>query len=113
MIGAGLTGVSSAAHAIAHGFDVVIYEQGDTVGEFLSVIVSSIYSELTCTGNGGGIWAHVNKTSGLQLNSVLYRFHPAVLWSCSFPHRDEILKGKYSKFKFCSCLPTSYMHALI
>ncbi|KAH9895874.1 FAD/NAD-P-binding domain-containing protein [Cubamyces lactineus] len=71
VIGAGLTGVSSAAHAIAHGFDVVIYEQGDTVG---------------------GIWAHVNKTSGLQLNSLLYRFHPAVLWSCSFPHRDEILK---------------------
>ncbi|KAI9058979.1 FAD/NAD-P-binding domain-containing protein [Trametes sanguinea] len=71
VIGAGLTGVSSAAHAIAHGFDVVIYEQGDTVG---------------------GIWAHVNKTSGLQLNSLLYRFHPAVLWSCSFPQRDEILK---------------------
>ncbi|KAL1943656.1 hypothetical protein VTO73DRAFT_4101 [Trametes versicolor] len=70
VIGAGLTGVSSAAHAIAHGFDVVIYEQGDSVG---------------------GIWAHVNKTSGLQLNSLLYRFHPAVLWSKSFPHRDEIL----------------------
>ncbi|KAI0354367.1 FAD/NAD(P)-binding domain-containing protein [Trametes cingulata] len=71
VIGAGLTGVSSAAHAIAHGFDVVIYEQGDTVG---------------------GIWAHVNKTSGLQLNSLLYRFHPAVLWSKPFPQRDEILK---------------------
>ncbi|KAI0643289.1 FAD/NAD-P-binding domain-containing protein [Trametes meyenii] len=71
VIGAGLTGVSSAAHAIAHGFDVVIYEQGDSVG---------------------GIWAHVNKTSGLQLNSLLYRFHPGVLWSCTFPHRDEILK---------------------
>ncbi|KAI0759240.1 FAD/NAD-P-binding domain-containing protein [Trametes elegans] len=71
VIGAGLTGVSSAAHAIAHGFDVVIYEQGDTVG---------------------GIWAHVNKTSGLQLNSLLYRFHPAVLWSRPFPQRDEILK---------------------
>lgn len=26
VIGAGLTGVSSAAHAVAHGFDVVIYE---------------------------------------------------------------------------------------
>ncbi|KAI0821751.1 FAD/NAD-P-binding domain-containing protein [Trametes gibbosa] len=71
IIGAGLTGVSSAAHAIAHGFDVVIYEQGDSVG---------------------GIWAHVNKTSGLQLNSLLYRFHPAVIWSRFFPHRDEILK---------------------
>ncbi|RDX45747.1 FAD/NAD-P-binding domain-containing protein [Lentinus brumalis] len=70
VIGAGLTGVSSAAHAIAHGFDVVIYEQDNKIG---------------------GIWAHVNKTSGLQLNSLLYRFHPAVLWSCTFPHRDEIL----------------------
>ncbi|PIL34408.1 hypothetical protein GSI_03183 [Ganoderma sinense ZZ0214-1] len=70
IIGAGLTGVSSAAHAIAHGFDVVIYEQTDQVG---------------------GIWAHVNKTSGLQLNSLLYRFHPGVLWSCTFPKRDEIL----------------------
>ena len=36
MIGAGLTGVSSAAHAIAHGFDVVIYEQDDKVGECIS-----------------------------------------------------------------------------
>lgn len=32
VIGAGLTGVSSAAHAIAHGFDVVIYEQSDSIG---------------------------------------------------------------------------------
>ncbi|KAI0710915.1 FAD/NAD-P-binding domain-containing protein [Earliella scabrosa] len=70
IIGGGLTGISSAAHAIAHGFDVVIYEQDDKVG---------------------GIWAHVNKTSGLQLNSLLYRFHPAVVWSCTFPKRDEIL----------------------
>ncbi|KAK7682058.1 hypothetical protein QCA50_015022 [Cerrena zonata] len=70
VIGAGLTGVSSAAHAIAHGFDVVIFEQDDRVG---------------------GIWAHVNKTSGLQLNSFCYRFHPGVLWSCAFPKRDEIL----------------------
>ncbi|KIM26442.1 hypothetical protein M408DRAFT_330606 [Serendipita vermifera MAFF 305830] len=71
VIGAGLTGISSAAHAIAHGFDVVIYETNDSVG---------------------GIWSHVNSTSGLQLNSMLYRFHPAVLWSRGFPHRDEILK---------------------
>ncbi|KZT01935.1 FAD/NAD(P)-binding domain-containing protein [Laetiporus sulphureus 93-53] len=71
VIGAGLTGVSSAAHAVAHGFDVVLFEQDDAVG---------------------GIWAHVNKTSGLQLNSMLYRFHPAVLWSSAFPKRDEILR---------------------
>ncbi|KAI0766412.1 FAD/NAD-P-binding domain-containing protein [Trametes elegans] len=70
VIGAGLTGVSSAAHAVAHGFDVVLYEQEATVG---------------------GIWAHVNETSSLQLNGLLYRFHPAVLWSKSHPERDEIL----------------------
>ncbi|GJE98462.1 FAD/NAD(P)-binding domain-containing protein [Phanerochaete sordida] len=70
VIGAGLTGVSSAAHAIAHGFDVVIYEKSDKIG---------------------GIWTSVNKTSGLQLNSILYRFFPSVLWSRFFPHRDEIL----------------------
>ncbi|KAH8105192.1 FAD/NAD-P-binding domain-containing protein [Cristinia sonorae] len=70
VIGAGLTGVSSAAHAIAHGFDVVIFEQGEKVG---------------------GIWSHVNSTSGLQLNSLLYRFHPGVMWSSAFPLRDEIL----------------------
>ncbi|KZT65513.1 FAD/NAD(P)-binding domain-containing protein [Daedalea quercina L-15889] len=70
VVGAGLTGVSTAAHAIAHGFDVVIYDQNESVG---------------------GIWSHVNATSGLQLNSLLYRFHPAVLWSCAFPQRNEIL----------------------
>ncbi|CCL98883.1 uncharacterized protein FIBRA_00890 [Fibroporia radiculosa] len=70
VIGGGLTGVSSAAHAASHGFDVVLYEKDDRIG---------------------GIWAHVNSTSGLQLNSTLYRFHPAVLWSRAFPQRDEIL----------------------
>jgi hypothetical protein len=49
----------------------------------------------------GGIWSHVNSTSGLQLNSVLYRFHPAVLWSRGFPFRDEILNGG-SRFKYLS-----------
>ncbi|KZT59182.1 FAD/NAD(P)-binding domain-containing protein [Calocera cornea HHB12733] len=71
VIGAGLTGVSSAAHAIGHNFEVVLFEKGDAVG---------------------GIWSHVNSTSGLQLNSLLYRFHPAVRWSTTFPKRDEILK---------------------
>lgn len=70
IIGAGLTGISSAAHAVAHGFDVVIFDAEEEVG---------------------GIWARVNSTSSLQLNSVLYRFHPAVKWSRGFPERDEIL----------------------
>ncbi|KAF7295566.1 hypothetical protein MIND_01096600 [Mycena indigotica] len=72
VIGAGLTGVSSAAHCIAHNFEVVLFEAGSR---------SSL----------GGIWAHENSTSGLQLNSHLYRFHPAVVWRNAFPLRDEIL----------------------
>ncbi|KAJ7681745.1 FAD/NAD(P)-binding domain-containing protein [Mycena rosella] len=72
VIGAGLTGVSSAAHCISHNFEVVIFEAAPRSGL-------------------GGIWSHVNSTSGLQLNSHLYRFHPAVLWRQAFPRRDEIL----------------------
>lgn len=46
IIGAGVTGVSSASHLIGHGFEVTIFEQGDE-------------------SNLGGIWSRVNKTSGL------------------------------------------------
>ncbi|ORY90638.1 hypothetical protein BCR35DRAFT_299182 [Leucosporidium creatinivorum] len=70
VIGGGLTGIASAAHAVAHGFEVVIYESEEEIG---------------------GVWARVNSTSSLQLNSILYRFHPSVKWSCGFPHRDEIV----------------------
>ncbi|KAF8907082.1 hypothetical protein CPB84DRAFT_1769451 [Gymnopilus junonius] len=70
VIGSGVTGVSSAAHAISHGFEVVIFEAKPKLG---------------------GIWLDVNSTSSLQLNSLLYRFHPAVIWSRAFPLRDEIL----------------------
>ncbi|KAH9934002.1 FAD/NAD-P-binding domain-containing protein [Epithele typhae] len=70
VIGAGLTGVSSAAHAIANGFEVVIYEQDDKIG---------------------GIWANVNKTSAIQFHAMLYRFFPGVRWTSSCPKRDEIL----------------------
>lgn len=85
VIGGGLTGVSSAAHAVSHGFEVVLYEAADRIG---------------------GIWAHENKTSGLQLNSLLYRFHPAVCWKKAFPQRDEILGGWFFFFLFSqvSCM---------
>src|SRR5436309_368882 len=59
VIGAGLTGVSSAAHCVGHGFDVVIFEAGGK-------------------HNLGGIWSRVNTTSGLQIHSLMYRFHPSV-----------------------------------
>ena len=39
----------------------------------------------------GGIWSRVNSTSGLQISSLMYRFHPAVKWTVGYPKRDEIL----------------------
>lgn len=45
IIGAGLTGVSSASHCVGHGFDVTIFESGSQDAL-------------------GGIWAKVNNTSG-------------------------------------------------
>ena len=72
IIGAGLTGVSSAAHCVGHGFDVQIFEAGDR---------SSL----------GGIWAKVNSTSGLQIHSLMYRFHPSVRWGKGYPDRQAIV----------------------
>ncbi|KAF2213087.1 hypothetical protein CERZMDRAFT_39799 [Cercospora zeae-maydis SCOH1-5] len=74
VIGAGLTGVSSASHCVGHGFDVTIFEAGDE-------------------DSLGGIWAKVNNTSGLQIHSVMYRFHPSVTWSEGYPGRGEIVKA--------------------
>ncbi|KAF2453806.1 dimethylaniline monooxygenase (N-oxide forming) [Lineolata rhizophorae] len=58
VIGAGLSGVSGAAHCIGYGCDVMIFERHPRDGL-------------------GGIWAQVNENSGLQISSVMYRFHPA------------------------------------
>ncbi|EHK97331.1 putative Dimethylaniline monooxygenase [Glarea lozoyensis 74030] len=90
IIGAGLTGVSAAAHCVGHGFDVQIFEAGPK--EHL-----------------GGIWSKVNNTSGLQIHSVMYRFHPSVRWSGGYPNRQQIVSqitqlwkryGLESKTKF-------------
>lgn len=70
VIGSGITGISSAAHLIGHGFEPVIFEETDMIG---------------------GIWSRVNSTSGLQISSAMYRFHPAVKWTKGYPKRDEIL----------------------
>ncbi|WFD23403.1 hypothetical protein MEQU1_002092 [Malassezia equina] len=70
VVGAGLTGISTASQLISHGFDVTIFEAGSETG---------------------GIWANVNSSSGLQINSIMYRFHPLVLWKRFYPSRDEIL----------------------
>ncbi|GAA5925067.1 flavin-containing monooxygenase [Sporobolomyces koalae] len=80
IVGAGLTGVSSAAHLVDHGFDVVIFEAESDVG---------------------GVWARENRTSQLQLNSFLYRFHPSIKWTKGFPQRDEIIaqiRGVWEKY---------------
>ncbi|PTU18010.1 hypothetical protein P175DRAFT_0534907 [Aspergillus ochraceoroseus IBT 24754] len=48
VIGAGLTGVSSAAHCVGHGFDVQVFEARPKDKGL------------------GGIWSRVNSTSSLQ-----------------------------------------------
>ncbi|KAH8656094.1 hypothetical protein BGZ60DRAFT_508004 [Tricladium varicosporioides] len=50
-----LTSVSAAAHCVGHGFDIQIFEAGQK--EKIS--------------------QRVNNTSGLQIHSVMYRFHPS------------------------------------
>jgi thioredoxin reductase len=72
VIGAGLTGVSAASHCVGHGFDCRIFEAGSKK-------------------NLGGIWAKVNNTSGLQIHSVMYRFHPSVKWNKGYPDRKQIV----------------------
>ncbi|OTB00527.1 hypothetical protein M426DRAFT_234727 [Hypoxylon sp. CI-4A] len=72
VIGAGITGVTSAAHCIGHGFDVVLFEAGDR-------------------NSLGGIWSKVNNTSGLQIHSFMYRFHPSIKWDHGYPDRQQIV----------------------
>ncbi|RSM13079.1 hypothetical protein CEP52_002025 [Fusarium oligoseptatum] len=72
VIGAGITGVTAAAHCIGHGFEVVIFEAGSK-------------------DHVGGIWSRVNETSGLQIHSLMYRFHPSVQWNRGYPDRQQIL----------------------
>ncbi|KAI1100468.1 FAD/NAD(P)-binding domain-containing protein [Jackrogersella minutella] len=72
VIGAGITGITSAAHCIGHGFDVAIFEGGDE-------------------HSLGGIWSKVNNTSSLQIHSFMYRFHPSVKWQGGYPDRQQII----------------------
>ncbi|KAF5392508.1 hypothetical protein D9757_002289 [Collybiopsis confluens] len=80
VIGAGLTGVAAAAHWRGHGFEVVVFEQGDS-------------DQL------GGIWARVNQTSGLQIHSLMYRFFPSIQWKLGYPNRQEILENIHKIWK--------------
>jgi hypothetical protein len=81
IIGAGLTGVSSAAHCVGHGFDVSLSKP-----EAVTTVRFSIFccrdEEVLHTNKKavGGIWAKINNVSGLQIHSLMYRFHPSVKW---------------------------------
>ncbi|PLB35373.1 flavin-containing monooxygenase [Aspergillus candidus] len=72
IIGTGLTGVSSAAHAVGHGFDVQLFESRSKEKGL------------------GGIWSRVNSTSSLQIHSIMYRFHPSVRYDTAYPTQEEI-----------------------
>ncbi|CZT43456.1 related to ACB 4-hydroxyacetophenone monooxygenase [Rhynchosporium secalis] len=72
IIGAGLTGVAAASHCVGHGFDVRIFEKGDRKAL-------------------GGIWRRVNTTSGLQIHSIMYRFHPSIKWTGGYPNQQQIV----------------------
>lgn len=72
VIGAGLTGVSAAAHCVGHGFHVQIFEARSKDKGL------------------GGIWSRVNSTSSLQIHSIMYRFHPSVRFDTAYPTQKEI-----------------------
>lgn len=69
VVGAGLTGVSSAAHAMGHGFEATIFKSGSR--QHLS-----------------GIWSRVNNTSSLQIYSIMYCFHLSVMFRAKYPTRS-------------------------
>ncbi|KAH0605249.1 uncharacterized protein H6S33_005231 [Morchella sextelata] len=71
IIGAGITGISAAAHCVSHNSDVLIFDSAPTIG---------------------GIWARVNSTSSLQIHSIMYRFHPSITFHSAYPQRSEILE---------------------
>lgn len=78
VIGAGVSGISTAAHLVGHGFQVTIFDEAEKVG---------------------GIWSRVNRTSGLQISSLMYRFFPSVLYTRGYPKRDEIVDNIESIWK--------------
>lgn len=97
IIGAGLTGVSAAAHCVGHGFDVQIFEADSKkhLGGIWSVSLPIYY-----------IWTlklkseqKVNNTSGLQIHSIMYRFHPSIKWSGAYPNRHQIVSQITSLWK--------------
>jgi heterodisulfide reductase subunit A-like polyferredoxin len=64
IIGAGITGVSTAAHFLAHGFEVIIFEQSENIG---------------------GIWSRVNRYVASILTIPISE---PILFSCARLARD-------------------------
>jgi thioredoxin reductase len=92
IIGAGLTGVSSAAHCVGHGFDVSLFEAGSRDNRMFNISCCRDEEVLRTNKRAvGGIWAKVNNVSGLQIHSLMYRFHPSVKWEGGYPNRREIV----------------------
>lgn len=88
VIGAGLTGVSAASHLVGHGFDCRIFEAGPKKN--LGGIWSVMQPPSLCI-NKANSSQRVNNTSGLQIHSIMYRFHPSVHWKKGYPDRQQIV----------------------
>ena len=90
IIGAGLTGVSAASHCVGHGFDVTIFE---AEGREKLGGIWSVYQIFPANSgkSASGFCQRVNTTSGLQIHSVMYRFHPSVKWTGGYPKRNQIV----------------------
>jgi hypothetical protein len=89
IIGAGITGISAAAHCVGHGFDVTIFDAGpkEQLGGIWSVSIRGNRK----MGSLANASQRVNDTSGLQIHSVMYRFHPSVKWQRGYPDRKQII----------------------
>lgn len=73
IIGAGVSGISVAAHISELGYDCCIFDAG---GE----------------DSLGGIWQKVNQASRLQISSHFYHPHHSIRWSTEYPAQEEILQ---------------------
>lgn len=97
IIGAGITGVSAAAHCVGHGFDCTIFEAGseEQLGGIWSVSgktrVNQCRTRSKSHAERPSSLQRVNRTSSLQIHSVMYRFFPSVQWTSGYPDRQQIL----------------------
>lgn len=94
VIGAGITGVSSAAHCVGHGFDVTLFEakRREHLGGIWSVSSSQCAIWSTSVLTYHDFLQQVNNTSSLQIHSIMYRFHPSVRFRRAYPDRQGIIR---------------------